>query len=72
MSQEVTDLNAAVASLTTAVNGAVAELQSLAATIAANNANNPDAAPVEAAVTSLNTLATNLQAAVTASKPATP
>jgi hypothetical protein len=69
--QASTDLAAAMAALTTAVTGAVTEIQSLAAAIAAANANN-DSAAIETAVGQINTLSANLTAAVTAATPPAP
>lgn len=57
---EVTDLSAAVAGITTAVNAAVTDIQALTAALAAN----PDPAAIETAVGELNTLAQNLNNAV--------
>lgn len=59
----VDDLNAAVTAMTTAVGNAVTEIQKLAAQIAAGGLTSEQA---EAIAGQLNTLATNLQAAVTA------
>lgn len=65
----LTDLQAAVASINTAVSNAVTEIQALAAKIGTNT-DDPD---VEAAAGQIQTLATNLQSAVdTATPPATP
>ncbi len=69
MDQATQDLSAAMATLTTAVGGAVTEIQGLAAQIAAANAAN-DSAAIEAAVGQINTLSANLSAAVTAATPA--
>lgn len=61
----LSDLQASNAAITAAVNSAITQLQALAAKLASStNADDPD---VEAVATSLNTLATNLQSAVTAS-----
>ena len=65
----LTDLQAAVAAVNTAVSNAVTEIQKLAQQIGTNT-DDPD---VEAAATQINTLATNLQSAVDAAQPpATP
>ncbi len=58
----LSDLQAAAAAINTAVTNAVAEIQSLAAKIGTNT-DDPD---VEAAAGQIQTLATNLQAAVDA------
>lgn len=60
---EVDDLNVAMDKITTSVGAAMTEIQTLAAEIAALPAN-PDPAAIESAVTRLNTLAANLDAAV--------
>lgn len=62
---EITDLQAAEAAINTAVSNAVAELQTLSAQISSNT---NDPAAMEAAAAAINTLATNLQAAVTAAQ----
>ena len=62
----LTDLQAAVAAISSAVTAAVAEIQSLATQIGTNT----DDPQVEAAAQSIQTAATNLQAAVTAATPA--
>jgi argininosuccinate lyase len=68
---EITDLQAAVTAITTAVNNAITEIQTLAAQVQ-NNSTDP--AAMEAAAASLNTLATNLAAAMpaTTSAPVSP
>jgi hypothetical protein len=60
-------LQAAATALTTAINNAVAEIQALAAQLSGN-----EDAQVQAIAGNLSTLATNLQAAVTAATPAPP
>lgn len=66
---EIDDLNTAMSNITTAVSGAVTDIQTLSAQLAAQG-QNPDPAAIEAAVTQLNTLATNLNNAVTPPAPA--
>lgn len=61
----LTDLQAAVAAISTAVGNAVTEIQALAAQIGTNT----DDPQVESAATQIQTLATNLQTAVTAATP---
>jgi septal ring factor EnvC (AmiA/AmiB activator) len=58
---EVDDLNAALGTITTAVQAAIADIQTLSAQIAANKT---DATAMEDAAGKLNTLAANLAAAV--------
>jgi hypothetical protein len=60
-------LESAATALATAVGNAVTELQSLSSQLAALNTEDPQVASVAA---SLSTLATNLEAAVTAAAPA--
>ena len=67
----LSDLQDAVTGMAAAVNSAVGEIQALAAQVSAAHAANNDVA-VEAAVTSLKTLATNLGNAVSAAAPSQP
>ena len=60
----LSDLQASLASLQTAVAAAITDITNLAAALAAAQSGNDDAG-VEAVVTQLNTLAANLTAAVT-------
>lgn len=66
--QAQTDLAAALTALTTAVSGAVAEIQSEAAAISAASSSG-DSAAIEAAVGNINTLAGQLNDAVSAATP---
>lgn len=59
---EITDLQTAVAAITTAVNLAITDIQSLAAQIATNK---DDPAAMEDAASKLNALAQSLTVAVT-------
>ena len=60
----LSDLQASTAALTVAVNAAISDIASLASQLATASAGNDDAG-VEAVVTQLNQLGTNLQNAVT-------
>jgi hypothetical protein len=66
---EQDDLKAAMGNITDAVGVAITEIQTLASEIAANSG---DPAAIEAAAGNLNTLATNLKAAVAAATPPPP
>jgi hypothetical protein len=66
---EQDDLKAAMGNITDAVGVAITEIQTLASEIAANSG---DSAAIEAAAGNLNTLATNLKAAVAAATPPPP
>ena len=61
----LTDLQASAAALASAVQSAITDITALAAALAAASSSNDDAG-VEAVVTQLNTLASNLQSTVTA------
>lgn len=62
----LTDLQASQAALAAAVQSAITDITNLAAALAAATGSNDDAG-VEAVVTQLNTLASNLNASVAAS-----
>ncbi len=66
---EIDDLNAAITALTTAVSDASTELKAIADALVAAKGTNPiDPKAVEAAAQSAQTLAANLEAAVSGAK----
>lgn len=60
---DISDLQASVTALQTQVSAAITEIQNLAGTISTANASN-DTSAIEAAVSQLNTMASNLQSAL--------
>lgn len=69
---EIDDLKAGIAALTTAVGDAATELKAVADALVALKGQNPiNPADVEAAAAQASALATNLEAAVAATKTAT-